>query len=822
MSASRPLARLLAGLRPRRGTIVRGALGVGGLGVAALFAGAVSAGVTDTKHNLSNTSTQTVHATSSPDTGAGIYTTDQVCVFCHFPHFGGADPLWNRDLEDTGSFTPIDFTSLDFVALEGGTSPPDETSRLCLSCHSGQTAIGAVNELNDNHLTGSEQIGMEGTDAGGIMPAGSNGVASGFTRRIGADLTNDHPISFTYDLTLATEDGELRDLVTSVDMRCATCHDPHSTEEKFLRYNRYQEAAPDGGDFDETNDIICLKCHDKDKDANGNSLDYSLSAHAHPSVANETYSASAASLRGFTSGVAVWKVSCLNCHDTHTTTGARHLLREGVDEIDTNAASVAKAGGDPAQEETCYQCHTNAAESALSSVTYVPNIEDAFESTYRMPITAADQPITAGTDEEVHDINDADMTEDTDNLGYGVSTNRHVECTDCHNPHRVVKKRQFNDDPTTADAAGTHDHTAPHDNLASGVLRGTWGVEPSWGTAGNSFATEPTSFTVKKGDGGIGASTAVTSNWVTREYQVCLKCHSNYAYTTPPNLGSPYTGTTASGTNQMTQYTNQAKEFNAPSSHAGEPLSVGSDGGAHSTYNANNHRSWHPVMAATGRTDAKRGTTTSSFESPFTGGYTGTQTIYCSDCHGSSTGATSYSTTPTNGEDGDAWGPHGSTNAFILKGEWSSSTGATGRENSYSSNALCFKCHKRSLYADRNAGSSSGFGSLHGYHTDKIEKLRCSWCHVAVPHGWKNKAFLVNLNDVGPEGGQVAGTQMRNRTTSGYNNGPYYMNAMLKVYSFAASKSWSQSNCGSAGFPGNGLRGRDWMRDSNENCASPP
>ena len=32
----------------------------------------------------------------------------------------------------------------------------------------------------------------------------------GFTRRLGTDLRNDHPISFTYDAALASADGELR------------------------------------------------------------------------------------------------------------------------------------------------------------------------------------------------------------------------------------------------------------------------------------------------------------------------------------------------------------------------------------------------------------------------------------------------------------------------------------------------------------------------------------------------------------------------------------------------------------------------------------
>ncbi|MFZ5479760.1 MAG: hypothetical protein ACOZNI_23550 [Myxococcota bacterium] len=780
------------------------------------------AGIEASKHNLANTSTNTVRATSTPDTASGTFTTEEVCVFCHFPHSGGSWPLWNRDLESDAFFTPINFSSLDFVDLEG-TQYPDDDSKICLSCHSGGTGVGEVNALSDYEFDAGQEIGMVGTEADGTMPNGTSGAASGFTRRIGGDLTNDHPISLTYDTTLADTDGELRRPSANISMRCGTCHEPHTSDtdsvpRKFLRYNRFQVRTPVEGAFSESQDQICLMCHNKDRDTGTQSLDYSLSAHAHPSVADETYTAAASSLRQFASGETVWEVGCLNCHDTHTTEGARHLLREGVDEIATTAASTAKDGGDPAQEEVCYQCHTNSTESALSSVTYVPNIEDAFKLTRRMPITATDQPIDPATTEEVHDIEDADFTETQTKLGNGASTNRHVECTDCHNPHRVVKKRKFNDNPTSADAAGTHTHAATHDNIASGVLRGTTGVEPTWSS--NSFHTAPSTFTLKKGDGGIGASSATSATWVTREYQVCLKCHSTYGYTSPPSLGSPYTGTTPSGTNSMTTYTDQAKEFNSPSSHANEPLSVGGDGGAYSvTFNTNNHRSWHPAVAATGRTNAKRGTSNTSFESPFNNGI-GTQTMYCSDCHGDST--TGYTTTPDGGEDGDPWGPHGSTNAFILKGEWSSSTGASGREGSFTSNALCFKCHARTLYGDRNGGSTSGFGSLHAYHVDKLGKLRCSWCHVAVPHGWKNKAFLVNLNDVGSEGGLASGTQVRNRTTAVYNNGPYYNNAVLKVYSFAASGSWAASNCGSRGAPGNAQTGRSWMRDSDERCTGLP
>ena len=297
---------------------------------------------------------------------------------------------------------------------------------------------------------------------------------------------------------------------------------------------------------------------------------------------------------------------------------------------------------------------------------------------------------------------------------------------------------------------------------------------------------------------------------MTREYQICLKCHSEYAYTQPPLLGLS-TGGTPSGTNDVDRYTDQAMEFQAPISDKGET------GG--------NHRSWHPVIAETGRSTGIRNANANNWLEPFNDpSLIGTQTMYCSDCHGSDTATGTIE--PVAGEDGRSWGPHGSNNDFILKGEFGALTG-NGQQDD-----LCFKCHSYSRYATPNGEDfDSGFGgsrapNLHGWHADKIlgegGSWRCTFCHVAVPHGWKNKAFLVNLNDVGMEAGLAPGTQVRNNTTAGYTNGPYYLNALLKVVTFATSGNWEEGNCGSSGSPGNGETGKDWMRDSNENCESPP
>jgi len=359
--------------------------------------------VTNTKHNFSaavapqsgtDGASRTVRANSE----------SEICVFCHTPH--GADnsegPLWNKALPDPGVYTPYTSSSIDSNIGE-----VNGVSKLCLSCHDGTIAIGSVRNAGGSGGQNTT-ISMTGTGSGGVMPSGP-GANTGYTRNLGQDLRNDHPISLTYNQAFVNADGEMRNPgddpikvrgqnprpgiqdihlqpvtqgSSTGQVQCISCHDPHIRDTtvddiKFLRLNRLQTANPNGSNtFLPNSDIICLACHTK--------AGWETSAHAQQNVANEIYTNAAADARGFPRGTRVWESACLTCHDTHTVQGSRRLLRAGTIGGSTSLSGyqIKTGGGNPdnnsAIEETCYACHAPNGGGTLSGATEVPDIETDF------------------------------------------------------------------------------------------------------------------------------------------------------------------------------------------------------------------------------------------------------------------------------------------------------------------------------------------------------------------------------------------------------------------------------------------------------------
>lgn len=120
----------------------------------------------------------------------------------------------------------------------------------------------------------------------------------------------------------------------------------------------------------------------------------------------------------------------------------------------------------------------------------------------------------------------------------------------------------------------------------------------------------------------------------------------------------------------------------------------------------------------------------------FTPGWGSTSITRCGSCHGSDFGSTA--------------GPHGSTNAFLLR----QPSPASSSERTMSSNELCFSCHAYDVYGNpasstQTRGASrfnrSGVDKGHAEHVGE-ERVPCYACHVT--HGSATQSRLMVLGRI--------------------------------------------------------------------------
>ncbi len=199
--------------------------------IAALVAGSATAQdmskIVNTPHNMANL-----------DVWGVVIPENQVCLPCHTPHNaravedGASQILWNHAL------TEQTFEMYTTAAGHQG-GQPEGTSKLCLSCHDGATAIddfGGNEDTFDNVMIPADRLSNMGTD-----------------------LRDDHPIGIEYpppDLTgyndKSTFTGVKVVTINGVDrVECASCHTAHDNSYgKFLRQTMEGSA-------------LCVECHDK-------------------------------------------------------------------------------------------------------------------------------------------------------------------------------------------------------------------------------------------------------------------------------------------------------------------------------------------------------------------------------------------------------------------------------------------------------------------------------------------------------------------------------------------------------------------------------
>lgn len=187
------------------------------------------------------------------DSGPGLdFGEGRVCVFCHTPHvkpgMTALGPLWNHSSADGASFTMYDSNFSPTIGMTVAADPAS-VSLACLSCHDGATNVDAY-------------WGTAGTLA--LIDANYSGT----TANLGVGLTDDHPISITYDnandadfVALATvqayADTDVRLFGASENqVECGSCHDVHDwgatldVDRPFLRATL-------------ATSTMCKKCHDK-------------------------------------------------------------------------------------------------------------------------------------------------------------------------------------------------------------------------------------------------------------------------------------------------------------------------------------------------------------------------------------------------------------------------------------------------------------------------------------------------------------------------------------------------------------------------------
>lgn len=197
------------------------------------------------KHNLSSRNTGVQYRAKD---NASDPRSTQICIFCHTPHNSVPQTaLWNRK-DPTRFFghyssatLVIDNPTVRTVSQYG---EPNGSSRLCLSCHDGQTALGAVwNGSAIQFQTGYDKIAYR-------------------------NLSSHHPVSFVYDNNVLgsimvkkpTEGYQLPSVGSNVKldkrqrMQCTSCHDPHQDQSTDPSVLTPFWVGPN-------HDAVCKECH---------------------------------------------------------------------------------------------------------------------------------------------------------------------------------------------------------------------------------------------------------------------------------------------------------------------------------------------------------------------------------------------------------------------------------------------------------------------------------------------------------------------------------------------------------------------------------
>lgn len=201
------------------------------------------AGVGTTKHNLSVSGPGAVKATKETE----------VCKFCHTPHNAApAYPLWNHQPSAVQNYINYWSPTLKSYSSAADAPPIDGLSKLCLGCHDGTVALGALVNNGETAETIPESLtfgmgGYLGTDLSGGHP-----ISIIFDQAL-VNIRNSDPNIMHLNWPIADKDVKLYPTQGGHGVQCTSCHDPHGGKGDSSAPPFWQK---------KTYDDVCLVCHD--------------------------------------------------------------------------------------------------------------------------------------------------------------------------------------------------------------------------------------------------------------------------------------------------------------------------------------------------------------------------------------------------------------------------------------------------------------------------------------------------------------------------------------------------------------------------------